>query len=62
MSIQVTHEAGLIPLLCDSTMSNGLNFCFYVFYCNLKEKDHIRRIINSIRNKYSNEKSVLLQF
>ena len=28
-------------------MSNALNFWFfYVFYCNLKEKNHIRRIIN----------------
>ena len=28
-------------------MSNALKFWFfYVFYCNLKEKNHIRRIIN----------------
>ena len=27
------------------------NFVFYVFYCNLKEKDHIRRITNSKKKK-----------
>ena len=26
-------------------------FVFYVFYCNLKEKDHIRRIINSKKKR-----------
>ena len=47
-------------LYSDSTMSNALNICccFSVFYCNLKEKDQIRRIINSkkrniyMRNQY----------
>ena len=33
-------------------MSNTLNFCFYVFYCNLEEKDHTRRIIKSKKKKY----------
>ena len=46
MSIQVTYETDCISLLCDSTMSNAPNFCFYVFF-NLKEKDYIRRNINS---------------
>ena len=46
MSIQVTYETNHISLLRDSTMSDTLNFCFYVFYCNLEEQDHIRRIIN----------------
>ena len=42
MSIQVTYETDHISLLRDSIMANALNFC----YCNLKEKDHTRRIIN----------------
>ena len=36
-------------------------FVFDVLYCNLKEKDHIRRIINS-KKKYLYLKSVLLLF
>ena len=48
MLIQITHETKHISLLLDSTISNALDFCsFYVFYCNLKEKDDIRRIIIS---------------
>ena len=48
MSIQVTYETYHMSLLHDSTMSNVLHFCFFMlFYCNLKEKDHIRRIIKS---------------
>ena len=34
-------------------------FVFYVFYCNLKEKDHIRRNINSKKYEYLYVKSVL---
>ena len=34
---------------------------FYVFYCNLKEKDHIG-IINSKKKKYLYEKSILILF
>ena len=34
-------------LLQDSTISSALNFCFFVFYRNLKEKDHIKININS---------------
>ena len=49
MSIQETDH---ISLLRDSTMSNALNFSFYSLYCNLKVKDHIRRIINSKKKKY----------
>ena len=58
MSIQVTYETDHISLLRDSIMSNALNFCFYLCYCNLKEKDHTRRIINKkyiyiyMRNQY----------
>ena len=47
MSIKVTYETDHISLLHDSTMPNALNFVFYVFYCYLKDKDHIRRIIIS---------------
>ena len=47
MSIQVIYETDHISLLRDSTVSNALNFCFYLCYCNLKEKDHTRRIINN---------------
>ena len=50
MSIQVTYETDYISLLGDSKMSNAC-FC-YVFYFDLKEKDYIRRIINSKENKY----------
>ena len=37
-SKQVTCETDHISLLRESTKSNALNLCFYVFYCNLKEK------------------------
>ena len=47
MSIQVIYETDHISLLRDSTVSNALNFCLYLCYCNLKEKDHARRIINN---------------
>ena len=52
ISIKVTYETNHMSLLCDSTMSNALNFVFYVFHHNLKEKDYIRRIINVKKNKY----------
>ena len=45
MSTKVTYEIDHIYLLRDSTISNALNFCFCVFYCNLKEKGHIKRNI-----------------
>ena len=59
MSIQVTHETDLIYLLRDSTMSNPLNYCFSC-YCDLKDNDHVRRIIISKKKKYLYVKSVLL--
>ena len=40
---EVAYENDHISLLRDSTLSNVLNFCFYQFYCNRKEKDHIKR-------------------
>ena len=52
ISTQVTYESDHISLLRDSTMPSALNFVFYVFYCNVKEK-YIRRTINSKkRNVY----------
>ena len=63
MLIQVAYETDHISLLHNSTMSNALNFWFfYVFYCNLKEKYHIKIIINIIKKKYLYMKSVLLLF
>ena len=56
-SIQVTNENNHIFLLCDAPMSKALVFLFHVFYCNLKEKDHFRRITNSKKNKYLYVKS-----
>ena len=47
MSTQVTYETNHIFLLCDSTISSVLNFVFNVLYCNVKDKNHIRRNINS---------------
>ena len=47
MSTQVTYETDHISLLCNSTMSSAPNFCFYVFYCNVKGKNQIKRTINS---------------
>ena len=35
-------------------------FVFYVFYCNLKEKDHIRRIINSKKKRNICKSSVII--
>ena len=46
VSTQVTYETDHISLLCDSMMSSAQIF-FFVFYCNLKEKCHIERNINS---------------
>ena len=37
-------------------------FVFYVFYCNLKEKGHIRININRTKKKCFSVKSVLLLF
>ena len=45
---QRTYEIDHVSLLRDSTTSSALNFCFfYVFYCNLKVKNNIKRNINS---------------
>ena len=43
------HMKPTNSLLQDSTMSNVLIFC--LLYCNLKEKDHVRRIIKSQKKK-----------
>ena len=39
-----------ISLYFDSTVSSALNFYFYPFYCNPKEKNHIRK--KRVKNKY----------
>ena len=43
-------------LYCDSTMSSALILFFFIyiynFYCNSKEKDHIRRKLNNKRKIY----------
>ena len=62
MSTQVTYETDHISLLRESTMSSALNFCSLCIYCNLKEKDHIRRIINNKKKNNLCVKSVLLLF
>ena len=51
ISTQVTYETDQIYVLCCSTMSSALNFCFYVFYCDLKGK-YIRRNINCKKEKF----------
>ena len=61
MSTQVTYETDSISVLCYSTMSSARNFVFYLFYCDLKEKYHIRRNINwKKKKKRLYVKSVLL--
>ena len=60
VSTQVTYETNYISLLHDSIMSSALNFVSYVFYCNLKEKDHIRRNINIREKNEIYMKSLLL--
>ena len=58
MSIQVTYETNHMSLVVIQQYQMHKSFLFYVFYCNLKEKDHIKEIINSkkrniyMRNKY----------
>ena len=48
MTRQVTYETDYISLLCVIQWCWVCqNFLFYVFYCNLKEKDHIKKNINS---------------
>ena len=42
-------------------LSNVLNFCFYLFYCTRKEKDDIRRKINSKKSHTSEEGGGTLQ-
>ena len=50
----VTYETDHVSLLQDSTVTSAQNFCFYVFYCNLKEKGQITRNLNSKkRNIYA---------
>ena len=56
MSTHVTYETNHIY----DSMSGALNFCFYVFFCNLKENNQIRRNINNKKKKYV--KSLLLLF
>ena len=47
ISTKVAYEIDHISLIQDSTISSALIFCFYAFYGNLKEKDHIKRNKNS---------------
>ena len=58
MTTSVTYETNYISLLHESTVSSALN-CFYVFYCNLKEKD-IRRNKNDKKEKYLCEISIII--
>ena len=49
-AIRLTHviyETDHVSLLQDSTISSAQNFCFYVFYCNLKEKGQTTRNLSS---------------
>ena len=46
----------------NSTISSALNFVFYVFCCNMNEKNHIRGNINSKKKKGLYVNSVLLLF
>ena len=48
-------EGNHISLLCDSTMPSALNICFYLFYCNRKEKYHIRRKISRKKKNMWNQ-------
>ena len=41
------YENDHISFLRDATMSNALNYCFLSILLHLKEKDHIRKKINS---------------
>ena len=59
ISTQVTYESDHISLLRDSTMPSALNFVFYVFYCNVKEKYHIRRTVNS-KKRVISEISIII--
>ena len=51
MLSKVTYKSNHISLLSDSTMSSVLTFYIYMFYWDLKEKDHIRRKVK-IGNRY----------
>ena len=62
ISTQVTYETDQIYVLCCSTMSSALNFCFYVFYCDLKGKYHIRRNINCKKRKVCEISIIILVF
>ena len=56
MSTQVTNESNHTYFPLDSKWAKFL--CFYLFYCNLKEKDPIRiKVNNKKKNLY--EKWVL---
>ena len=56
MSAQVTYEIDHISLLQQYQVHKI--FVFYIFYRNLKEKDHIKRNINSKKKKCFCRKSV----
>ena len=56
------YETEYVSVLRHSTMSSALNFSFLCFYCDLEEKDHIRRNINCKKKKSLYGKSVLLLF
>ena len=60
MSTQVTYETDHVSLLCDSSISSALNFCFLCVYCNQEQKDVIRRSVDSKKQKCLYVKSVLL--
>ena len=46
-SAQVTCEDNQMSYSEIQQISKALNFCFYISYCNLKEKERIKRNINS---------------
>ena len=59
---KVAYGSDHIFLVRDSTLPNILNFCFYLFHCNRREKGHNRRKINSKNKIFMREISIIIIF
>ena len=60
MSTQVTYEIDHVSLLKYSTISSALNFCFYVFCCDLKEKYLLEERKTVKKKKFVCEMSIII--
>ena len=51
MSIQVIYETNHIFLFRNSTMSNALNFCFFMYFIQIQKKKTILEELQRVKKR-----------